>query len=515
MRHNAISFILLAVVLLVAGCLPSGFSSPSAPKPDYWPTKDWQVSTPEAQGMDSALLADMIEEINAKDTQIHSVVVIRNGYVVTEAYFHPYERDTKAHIQSVTKSVIGALVGIAIQDGAIKSVDEKLMSFFPNRTVDNPSASKSAIQLKHLLSMSSGFDCQEFSGSGQTMEQSPGWVEHMLNSKVSSAPGTTFGYCNGNAHLLSAIIEKQTGMSTREYANKMLFEPLGIPAVEAADWASDPQGYSTGGYGLLLRPVDVAKVGLLYLQNGQWDGKQILPRGWAADSAKQYIQKPEGPGYGYMWTVYPPDDHYAALGLAGQQLHVYPSKNLIVVTTAELESYAEAPEIEHLLRDYILPSIQNQAVVPDKLAETMRLQAAVKAARRPVKDVPQLPGVAQQVSGKFYDLEENANGWTDIVLSFEPGANVARVSTNGDTNSEEIGLDHQYRLGNSEPNHMMRGHWADEQTFVVEYVPLPADIGSTLFTLKYQGDQIEISIGPRVLGGQPMVIKGAQRTANP
>jgi CubicO group peptidase (beta-lactamase class C family) len=465
--------------------------------------------------MDSAPLADMIEEINAKDTQIHSVVVIRNGYVVTEAYFHPYERDTKAHIQSVTKSVIGALVGIAIQDGAIKSVDQKLMSFFPNRTVDNPSANKSAIQLKHLLSMSSGFDCQEFSGSRQSMEQSPGWVEYMLNSEVPSAPGTTFGYCNGNAHLLSAIIEKQTGMSTREYANRMLFGPLGIPAVEATDWGSDPQGYSTGGYGLFLRPVDMAKIGLLYLQDGQWDGKQIFLKGWAADSAKQSIQKPEGPGYGYLWTVYPPDDHYAALGLAGQQIHVYPSKNLIVVTTAELESYAEAPEIEHMLRDYILPSIQSQAVLPEKLGETARLQAAVKAARRPVKHVPALPAVAQQVSGKIYDLEENANGWADIVMYFEPGASAARVSTNGDSKWEEIGLDHQYRLGNSEPNHMMRGHWADDQTFVVEYVPLPVDAGSSIITLKYQGDQIEISIARRVLGGQPMVIKGTQRAANP
>ncbi len=119
-------------------------------------------------------------------------------------------------------------------------------------------------------------------------------------------------------------------MNTREFANQELFAPLGIPAVEASDWWTDPQGFSNGGYGLYLRPVDLAKFAYLYLQNGKWEGQQILPERWVADLTIQYVQKPEGPGYGYLWTVYPKTDqpdHFAALGLAGQQVHIYPSRN--------------------------------------------------------------------------------------------------------------------------------------------------------------------------------------------
>jgi len=238
---------LLALILLSAGCAPSKSISIQVPEPDYWPTSGWKSSTPEAQGMDSAQLAEMLEEISINETSIHSVLVIRNGYVVTEAYFHPYTRDTKMHIQSVTKSVIGMLVGKAIADGYLKNDDEKLLDFYPNRIFANPSRQKSSIRLKHLLSMSSGLDCAEFSASGPGMEQSSGWVQFMLDLPMIESPGKAFGYCNGNAHLLSSILEKSTGMNTREYANQELFELLGIQPAEEADWGSDPQKITLAG----------------------------------------------------------------------------------------------------------------------------------------------------------------------------------------------------------------------------------------------------------------------------
>lgn len=218
--------LILALSVLLAACAPAQSISSRVPEPDYWPTAGWQSSTPEAQGMDSDLLAKMLEDISAEQSKIYSVLVVRNGYLVTEAYFHPYTHETKTHIQSVTKSVIGMLVGKAIDVGSIKNAEETLVSFFPGRVFENPSERKSSIQLAHLLSMSSGLDCTEFSPSGPTMEQTSSWVQFMLDLPVVNPPGEKFGYCNGNAHLLSAILEKTTGITAREFAIQELFQPL-------------------------------------------------------------------------------------------------------------------------------------------------------------------------------------------------------------------------------------------------------------------------------------------------
>jgi CubicO group peptidase (beta-lactamase class C family) len=503
-------------ILLVTACASPRSVSVEVPEPEYWPTAGWKSSTPEAQGMDSELLASMIEDFTANDTSIYSLLVIRNGYMVTEAYFHPYMRDTKMHIQSVTKSVIGILVGKSIKDGYIKSENEKLVNFYQNRIFDNPSQRKNSIQLKHLLSMSSGLDCQEFS-SGTSMEQTQGWLQFMLDLPVSSTPGKAFGYCNGNAHLLSSILEKSTGMSAREYANQTLFRPLGIPAVDELDWGSDPQKITMAGYGLHLRPVDMAKLAFLYLHNGQWEDQQIILPQWVAESTTQHIQKEDGSGYGYLWTVYPQDDHYAALGLGGQQIHVYPSKNLIVVVTASLESFAEAPEIEKMLREYVLPAIQAGDPVAGNPTGNARLQAVIETASHPVEPVPPLPGTALDISGSVYTFDENIMGWKTLEFVFEEGAETAQLYLS-DFPVLEIGMDNLYRLSGDESigELLLRGRWVDEQTFVIDY-PYPAagtptlgELGETEFQFRFAGDTVEVAVEQLVFGGEVIVFKGSR-----
>lgn len=507
---------LLSLTFLLAGCAPPHLVSVQVSAPEYWPTTGWKSSTPEVQGMDPELLAAMIEEITANETSIHSLLVIRNGYMVTEAYFHPYTRDTKMHIQSVTKSVIGMLVGKAISDGYIKSEDEKLVDFYQNRNFENPGKQKNSIQLKHLLSMSSGLDCQEFSG-GPPMEQTQDWIQFMLDLPLSSAPGKSFGYCNGNAHLLSSILEMSTGMSAREYANQVLFKPLGIPAVDETDWGSDPQKITLAGYGLHLRPVDLAKLAFLNLHNGQWEDQQILPRQWVEDSTTRHVQKEDGSGYGYLLTVYPEDEHYAALGLGGQQMHVYPSKNLIVIVTASLESIAEAPEIEKMLREYILPAIQAGDQVAENPARNAHLQEALKIAANPVQPVPPLPAAALEISGKTYTFKENPMGWETLKIDFQEGAETAQLYL---TNFPvlEIGLDNIYRLSRGETigELLLRGRWVDEQTFVIDY-PYPAvgtpalgELGKTEFQFKFTGDELEVTVQQLIFGGEAIVLQGSK-----
>jgi CubicO group peptidase (beta-lactamase class C family) len=505
----------LLLVMLISACVPQQSASVRMPAPDYWPTAGWKSSTAEAQGMDSDLLAQMLERVTGAQTNIYSVLIIRNGYIVTEAYSHPFTRDTSVHIQSVTKSVIGALVGRAIHMGAIQGVDETLVSFFPGRVFANASEQKDSIRLSHLLSMSSGLDCREFSDSGPKMEQSNSWVSFMLDLPVVDKPGTKFGYCNGNAHLLSAIIEKSTGMNTREFANQELFAPLGIPAVDRLDWWSDPNGFSTGGYGLHLRPVDMAKLALLSLQNGKWEDQQLFPGDWMIRSTTQQVIKEDGSGYGYLWTVYPRQGHYVALGLGGQQIHIYPSRNLIVVVTAGLKAYAEAPEIEEMLNNYILPSIKSRQPLADNPQGVLRLQAAVEAAANPIQPVAKLPPTALDISNSTYVFGENPFGWQSMRMVFTPAADTAQLYIN-DSTTIAVGLNNLFRLTDSPllGKLMLRGRWEDDNTFVVDYpytlygAPRLGELAETEMRFTFNGDQLEIMITPLIFGGEPSQIHG-------
>jgi CubicO group peptidase (beta-lactamase class C family) len=517
MASRPISSIFLMLILFTSGCTSTRSISVQVSELGYWPTAGWQNSAPEAQGMDSALLAQMLEDISANETSIYSVLVIRNGYLVTETYFHPYTRDTKMHIQSVTKSVIGMLVGRAIATEHIQDADVKLSEFYKVDLFENPDNQKNSIQLKHLLSMSSGLDCQEFSGSGPRMEQTDGWVKFMLDRPMVAPPGETFGYCNGNAHLLSAILEKSTGMTAREFASQELFRYLGIPSVAESDWWSDPQGITVGGYGLHIRPVDMAKLAFLSLHQGQWEDMQLIDPQWVDDSTTQQVQKEDGSGYGYLWTVYPETGHYAALGLGGQQIHVYPAKNLIVVVTASLESYDEAPEIEQMLNEYILPAVKSEIPLADNPGGYSRLTSAIETAANPIQPVPPLTATALHVSGSTYTFGDNPLGWKILEFVFEPDEEVAQIIL--DEVPLQIGLDNIYRSSETAQGYevLSRGRWVDESTFVIDY-PYPlsgmmvlGDLGESEFQFRFTADKLEVTVEQLVFGGEPIVLKGERK----
>ena len=305
-------------------------------------------------------------------------------------------------------------------------------------------------------------------------------------------------------------------MDTREFANQELFQPLGIPAIEEADWWTDPQGISNGGYGLSLRPVDLAKLAFLYLHHGKWEDRQILPETWAADSTTQYVQKPEGPGYGYLWTVYPEQGRYSALGLGGQQIHVYPSKNLIVVVTASLETFVEAPEIEKLLDEYILRAIQAEEALAENPSGNARLQAAIDQATNPVQPVPPLPAKAADISDSTYTFSENPFGWKSMQMIFEPGSSTADVILDGVP--LQVGLDHLYRLSELAPGRevLLRGRWEGEDVFLLDY-PYPFDGGTILgqpvesqFRFRFTGDILEVTAQQLVFGGEQILVAGSR-----
>jgi CubicO group peptidase (beta-lactamase class C family) len=348
----------------------------------YWPTEGWRTCSPEEQGIDSEMLADMLSTIREGDYDIDSVSVVRNGYLVLDAYVHPFRSGSRHVIRSCTKSIVSALVGIAIDERYIEGVDQPVLDFFPERSVANLDANKKAMTLEHLLTMTSGLNCQDSYLYGWRgllqMRQSEDWVQFVLDLPMAEEPGTRFEYCNGASFLLSAIIQESTGMSALDLAEERLFGPLGISDV---DWPSNPQGISIGYSELSMIPHDMAKIGHLYLSEGWWEGEEVVPSAWVKASTRKHVSATLQDGYGYQWWV-DPSGVYMALGYGGQFILVVPDKDMVVVFTSELDE-ADFYVPQGLLVDFIIPAAESSTPLPENPEGTAMLEALVEALASP------------------------------------------------------------------------------------------------------------------------------------
>ena len=222
-------------------------------------------------------------------TPIDSLTVIRNGSMLLDATFYPYNGMTVHKLASVTKSVMTTLIAIAANQGKLR-LDQPMLEYFPDRTIANLDGRKEHITVRHLAGMANGFQSGCFDRDEQTldaMRANPDWVQAALDRKVIHEPGSSFCYDSPGMHLLSAILQQATGMTALDFARQNLFEPLGIRNVV---WESDPQGYSHGWGDLYLTPGDAAKIGYLWLNSGVWEGKQIVPAAWVEDSVKVQME---------------------------------------------------------------------------------------------------------------------------------------------------------------------------------------------------------------------------------
>ncbi len=352
------TFLIIVLTLVLAASCKADQKTGALTHRDYWPTKDWLTSTPEAQEMDSVKLERMMTAIEERDHSVDSVLIVRNGYIVWEEYPNDilYDRNMPHVLYSVTKSVTSALVGIAISKGYIKSVDQRIVDFFPDKTIANLDERKRNITIENLLMMTSGFEWNEisygYSDPRNSVAQalaSGDYVQYVLDRPMAYQPGETFVYNTGNTQVLSAIIAKVTSLSTDTFAQKYLFEPIGITS---SYWNNDAQDIPLGGSGLELTPRDAAKFGYLFLNNGVWDGKQIVPADWVTRSTSN-TQSIYG-NYGYLWWINPLFDYYNASGLYGQRIFVAPQSDLICVITTSKE---ESSFVDQTFIDYVLASL--------------------------------------------------------------------------------------------------------------------------------------------------------------
>jgi len=383
---------MLSALLLLLGA--HGAATPTPPAAP-WPTKAWPESAPAAQGMDRAPLDAFDRELAAgRFGYVDSMLVIRNGRVVYEKTYdrardydrffvgkgapgiynyydpgwHPFYKGTKLHtMQSVSKSVTSALIGIAIGRGEIPGVDATVMPYFAGFEIA-PDPRRDRMSLRDVLTMTTGIRWDEESteytnpaNNCAVMEGKEDWVRYVLEQPMAEDPGKVFVYNSGATMLLSELIRKTTGRQADDYAKEHLFGPLGIEFY----WKRTPKGLADTEGGLYLAPRDFAKLGYLYLKDGVWDGKRILPEGWAKASTQPLAwTKDKAFGYGYQWWVMPAKSAgspaaYAAWGYGGQLLIVVPELELITVFTGW--NIYDRPELDpRTALDRVLASVGNR-----------------------------------------------------------------------------------------------------------------------------------------------------------
>ena len=350
---------------------------------DYYPTDGWQKKEPKALGMNPEKLKELEPVIKAKYGNINGIVVVRKRYVAFERYYNGYGPFDAHHVASVTKSVLSALVGIAIDNGFIKSIEQRVLDFFPEYTSSSDDLQKRNITLRHLLTMTAPFPFSWKEGDKigneplDRLRRQRNWIMYILNLMGQKGQLGQFQYYTAGTHLLSAIITRTTGLSAREFANKRLFVPIGmreIPDYEMKSfgleelfgknirgWVKDPNGNNTGGWGLTLTPLDMARFGLLYLDHGAWGNQQIISKSWmdvSTDKAVTIDAKVNGySGYGYLWWFRETDgiSAFSALGDGGNAICCIPEKDLVVAIASNV--VRRSHDSFELLEKVILPAV--------------------------------------------------------------------------------------------------------------------------------------------------------------
>lgn len=317
----------VAGAALVIACASPGEGSPKESLPC--------VTSAEAQGMDSAALSRGLLDLSGETRHLHSLLIARNRCLVVEAYWPPYNRETKHYLNSATKAVLSALVGIAVHEGRLRK-NASVLSYVPSYAPVNDDPRWRAITVRDLLIMSSGISWHQSppNNTSDDMGHSPDWVRFILQRPMAADPGKITNYSNGDSHLLSAALQNAVGETALEFARKNLFAPLGIQDVA---WDHDPQGRSIGSAALQMRPVDMAKIGFLYLGGGQFEGRRILDHAWVQKSLSAHAKMPAQGGpvaYGYYWWMYPERHIAEAWGGAGQRIALIRDLEIVVVMTA-------------------------------------------------------------------------------------------------------------------------------------------------------------------------------------
>lgn len=399
-------------------------------------------STPEAEGVSSAAILKFVEAADKNANEIHSFMFLRHGKVIAEGWWNPYRPDLKHTMYSLSKSFTSTAVGFAVSEKLL-SVNDKVLSFFPEDVPDTIFTNLEQMTVKDLLTMSAGMDPDP---TYRVRENTGSWTKTFIRTPVVNEPGTKFLYNSLATFMLSAIVQKVTGEKVIDYLKPRFFIPLGIDSI---DWEVNTQGINTGGWGLRLKTEDIARAGQFYLQKGKWNGKQLLPAGWIDEATSFKIeQAPDAPqavkdssdwtqGYCYQfWRCR--HNAYRGDGAYGQYMIVFPDLDAVVAITSQTDDMQK--EL-NLVWKYLLPAMGKESLpVNDEALSKLKTKLTSLALTPYAKSSDSQIG--KEISGKNFQFESNnqrlqnlslntsdtlvtllmRKSNTDYVLNFKPGS---------------------------------------------------------------------------------------------
>lgn len=387
-------------------------------------------STPEAEGVSSNSILQFVDATKKSKTEFHSFMLLRHGKVIAEGWWNPYRPDLKHTLYSCSKSFTATAIGFAVQEKKL-SLDDKVISFFPNDLPDSVSPWLKELNVKDVLMMSDG---QEPDPTFAVAGRDTNWVKGFLSTPIVHEPGTVFLYNSLGTYLLSAIITKVTGQKLIDYLKPRLFDPLGI---QGEDWETDLLGRNTGGWGLRVKTEDMAKFAQLFLQKGKWNGKQILSESWVEEaSTMKIMQDPNAPqskkdssdwlqGYCYqMWRCR--HNAYRGDGAYGQFMIVMPEQDAVLAITAETPDMQE--EI-NLVWQYLLPAF-NEGKLPVNTTAYMRLNQRLKSLALPLPQ-KKIASIATSIKGKTFKVSTNNTSIENISFDFSRDVCTVKISVGG------------------------------------------------------------------------------------
>lgn len=382
-------------------------------------------SLPETQGISSTGIEAFLDAIEQQSLEIHSMMLLRHSHVVAEGWWKPYTAERPHMLFSLSKSFTSTAVGFAVTEGLLH-VEDKVISFFPDQSPQNPSEYLSTMSIHDLLCMGTGHDKDT---TGALREQPDGdWVKAFLEQPVVHPPGIHFLYNSGASYMLSAIVQKVSGQTLLEYLTPRLFEPLGI---KQPTWETCPNGINTGGWGLSLRTEDIAKFGQLYLHKGNWDGRQLIPEAWVKKATAKQISNGTDPnvdwqqGYGYQfWRCR--HGLYRGDGAFGQFCIIFPEHDAVLAITSGENDLGSIMENAWT---HILPALQNETL-PENKAASGQLQQRLKQLELKIKNHQALSPYMEKMNGHSYCSTDDKGQISRITFHFDEPIHYVDVKDN-------------------------------------------------------------------------------------
>ena len=479
-------------------------------------------SAPEAQGIPSGAILTFVEAVEREVRDLHSFILLRRGTIIAEGYWEPYGPNNPHMLFSLSKSFTSTAIGLLVADGRL-SVDDHVLDFFPEEAPPDPSENLRAMRVRHLLTMTTGHDTDP-----TRVVRQPGqtWTSRFLAQPVEHEPGTHFVYNSVATYTLSAIAQRLTGERMVDFLGPRLFAPLGI---EHPTWETSPEGIDTGGWGLSIKTMDIARFGQLYFQGGVWQGERLLPEEWVAAATARQV--PNGPstnpdweqGYGYQfWRCR--HGAYRGDGAFGQFCVVMPDQEAVLAITSGV---GNMQFVLDLVWKHLLPALGSAALAEDP--EAQRALADRLNALRLVPSFGQHASPhAAALSGQEFAVAESSSPIQSITFDF--GSEVSSVTIGTDRGKQQIPCGNgrwlksegniiRAREGADEdvaPEKVAAsGSWTDDQTYVVELCWYETPFRRRL-TCHFEGDRLLVDQQANVGFGQtswPRLV--GQVTASP